>query len=405
MAISALEYSFLSAIAQKNVFPTKPSVLEFGEQHWHGDISIDVLSNIINQVENGSRKKNLINALTAISELEGKKKNFGLAKVAYQLLLDYSTISAIDLHGTDEAFKFDLNEPVPIDQSFDVTINLGTGEHVFNVYQFFKTVHDLTSPGGIMIHAMPFLGWIDHGFFNFQPTFYWDLAQYNDYQIISFMLQPNLNSLVEFSDRAGIIRYIQKLASEGHYVNSSNLYAVFKKNNTTSQPFRIPMQSFFQISREDYWSAIIDIPLRNEVISDLNLREINLIIFPDWSQPEELFISIISEVITAIAQHPDREKITLLVDFTSFPKSPEADPNLVLSTIEMNLLLEQNLDVSSSGLGISLIQELNAKEWESLLQQVRYRISIPRENSKMIATLGIDKVESSSLDHIVSRQF
>lgn len=33
-----------------------------------------------------------------------------------------------------------------------------------------------------MIHGMPFHGWIDHGFYCFQPTFYWDLAAANRYE-------------------------------------------------------------------------------------------------------------------------------------------------------------------------------------------------------------------------------
>ena len=32
-----------------------------------------------------------------------------------------------------------------------------------------------------MLHGMPFSGWYDHGFYNFQPTFYLDLAIANNY--------------------------------------------------------------------------------------------------------------------------------------------------------------------------------------------------------------------------------
>ncbi|MHC5610946.1 MAG: class I SAM-dependent methyltransferase, partial [Nostoc sp.] len=56
-------------------------------------------------------------------------------------------------------------------------------------------------------------------------------------------------------------------------------------------------------------SALIDATLLS-----LNLNEINLIIFPDWSQPEELIGLELQRVMKAIATHPNSEKTTLLID-------------------------------------------------------------------------------------------
>jgi hypothetical protein len=73
---------------------------------------------------------------------------------------------------------------VDLDRQFHVVINSGTAEHVFNACQFFKTVHERTFPGGLMIHAFPFVGWLDHGFYNFNPTLIADLAAANQYAFL-----------------------------------------------------------------------------------------------------------------------------------------------------------------------------------------------------------------------------
>ncbi len=187
MAITTLEYWFLSWIAKKNIAVQNPDIIELGEQHWHGDVSIELLKNDIQAVvKDKSKQQNLLNNLDIIIAKKDKKKIFDLAKIVYQTFFNYENICAIDLHGTEDALQLDLNQPVELDQTFDLVFNFGTGEHIFNVYQFFKTIHELTKPGGLMLHVMPFQGWVDHGFFNFQPTLYWDLAESNNYDVVGF---------------------------------------------------------------------------------------------------------------------------------------------------------------------------------------------------------------------------
>jgi len=64
---------------------------------------------------------------------------------------------------------FDLNTgDVPGDHggSFDVVLNCGTSEHVFNQYNTFKIMHDAARVGGLMCHAVPMTGYLAHGVFH-----------------------------------------------------------------------------------------------------------------------------------------------------------------------------------------------------------------------------------------------
>jgi hypothetical protein len=76
----------------------------------------------------------------------------------------------------------DLNyDEVPAENRgrYDLVTNFGTTEHVVNQLNAFKIIHDLTAPGGVMIHELPAQGQIDHGFFAYNPKFFHKLELSN----------------------------------------------------------------------------------------------------------------------------------------------------------------------------------------------------------------------------------
>ncbi len=95
-----------------------------------------------------------------------------------------SRYMALDMHGSPESTFVDLNKEYSCNEEFDLVTNLGTSEHIFNQAQVFRTIHDLTAVNGLMFHGLPYQGQYDHGFYNYHPTFFFDLAAANDYQII-----------------------------------------------------------------------------------------------------------------------------------------------------------------------------------------------------------------------------
>ena len=94
---------------------------------------------------------------------------------------------SIDINGAYESFQFDLNKNISktynFNQKYDLVINNGTGEHVFNQHALFLNFHNLTKNGGIMLNILPFIDWVNHGFYNFNPIFFADLAASNNYKI------------------------------------------------------------------------------------------------------------------------------------------------------------------------------------------------------------------------------
>ncbi len=80
----------------------------------------------------------------------------------------------------------DLNRPLPVDiGTFDLVTDFGTGEHIFNQAQVWRSVHDLTKPNGFIVFDRPTQGYPEHCFYNTHETLFRDLADANGYRIVS----------------------------------------------------------------------------------------------------------------------------------------------------------------------------------------------------------------------------
>lgn len=142
----------------------------------------------------------------------------------------------------------------------------------------------------------------------------------------------------------------------------------------------------------------------NTLSSALKLSEVNLIIFPDWSQPEELISQDLARVIRVSATHPDRSYLTLLIDTSNIS---DEEANLIVSGVVMNLLMEEDLDVTQ-GAKISLIGKLSEIQWEALLSHIHARIVLENENEQAIPcsiTRTIPSYELDSFSDTQSGQF
>jgi SAM-dependent methyltransferase len=89
-------------------------------------------------------------------------RSLGLAEV---LALDYSDFEGAELVG-------DLNRPVPeqLASRFDVILDSGTLEHVFDVRAALTNVGQMLRTGGRVIHITPCNNFANHGFYQFSPT-------------------------------------------------------------------------------------------------------------------------------------------------------------------------------------------------------------------------------------------
>ena len=173
----------LNVIECKNIISTNdPKAVDLGSQTSSiNDIFVKSLSDN-NKTIDSIQKKNLDNLSSSQSfTTEDYFKSVG-----------FKEYKSIDINGAYNSLQFDLNknisETYSYNEKYDLVINNGTGEHVFNQYALFLNFHNLTKLNGIMLNILPFIDWINHGFYNFNPIFFADLAASNNYEIVKISL-------------------------------------------------------------------------------------------------------------------------------------------------------------------------------------------------------------------------
>lgn len=94
-----------------------------------------------------------------------------------------------DFEGCD--FVFDLNAseiPEAHRGMYELVLDAGTMEHVFHVPNGFANLSAFVAPGGRIVHQSPSSNHIDHGFWMFSPTLFWDYYTANGYDLPRFDL-------------------------------------------------------------------------------------------------------------------------------------------------------------------------------------------------------------------------
>lgn len=100
--------------------------------------------------------------------------------------------NAIDIADGYRTTILDLNNtpaPPQFVGAFDLVLNFGTTEHLLNQFNAFKVMHDSTKVGGYIVHSLPGVGYSNHGYFTYTPRCFFDLAGYNEYEVVGFWFE------------------------------------------------------------------------------------------------------------------------------------------------------------------------------------------------------------------------
>lgn len=121
----------------------------------------------------------------------------------YFRALGFSKYNAIGVNAKYQSLVMDLNVDIAstyrFGEKYDLVTNNGTGEHLFNQYAVLKNMHDLTRSGGLLLFVLPFYNWLNHGFFNFNPILFVDLAAANQYELVRLSLACPVGQEVQVS--------------------------------------------------------------------------------------------------------------------------------------------------------------------------------------------------------------
>jgi hypothetical protein len=74
----------------------------------------------------------------------------------------------------------------------------------------------------------------------------------------------------------------------------------------------------------------IDDPDNHRDLATLNLKPLNVLIFPDWNQPEESLYLELELIIRSLVSHPLRDFLTLLIGVSQTLEKSELDASLIV---------------------------------------------------------------------------
>ena len=161
------------------------NVFEIGSQELH--LKKEDLKQLF---DNAGLKSNLVDEYPNLNNWPERPRCS--SKYFYESL-GIKEYQCMDMNGDYGAIVHDLNKPFE-DRSkfnkFDIVTDHGSCEHVFNIAECYRTMHNLTKLGGYIIVAQAI--WKGNGYFKFDESFFEGIAAANNYKIIfnSYEISP-----------------------------------------------------------------------------------------------------------------------------------------------------------------------------------------------------------------------
>jgi len=176
------------------ILGSDPTVVELGNQTFTAD-DATLRRVLAHSGRSAAIDRTGLEALLGESKQERRDKT-----AAYYRRLGFSAYDSIDVNDTYGSRVMDLNRDLHLrygfDRVFSLVTNNGTGEHIFDQRSIFQNVHSLTDVGGVQVHVLPFLNYVNHGFFSFHPNLFHALARANRYRLIALGVGNRLGHAV-----------------------------------------------------------------------------------------------------------------------------------------------------------------------------------------------------------------
>lgn len=184
----AVAYHTIEIMEKYGLIGAGRSMLDFGSSNLYSATADQIVSFVIRHA--ASPRPDVTEFACRLANASGKGPDGqALNQAFFGELLEYAgmTYDSIDIAGGFKTRQVDLNiDPLPKNMTgrYDSVINCGTSEHIMNQINSFNAIHAATKKNGLMMHVLPAIGFVDHGYFSYTSRFFFDLAGYNKYEIV-----------------------------------------------------------------------------------------------------------------------------------------------------------------------------------------------------------------------------
>lgn len=126
---------------------------------------------------------------------------------------------------------------------FNLIIDSGTLEHIFDIRSVMENIVKITKPGGYVLQFIPAQNFLNHGFYQFSPTFFYDFYESNGFQVAE-------SYIIEIKGNVDRYHYYhQKKDYPGLFFNPYsrlvNCFLVLKKSNV--KKITLPDQYYYKM--------------------------------------------------------------------------------------------------------------------------------------------------------------
>jgi SAM-dependent methyltransferase len=319
---------------------------------------------------------------------------FKVAGVSDYLGIDGNYVNRGQLVIDPERFLArDLTLPLKMDRRFDLAMSLEVAEHLpaTSAETFVASLVQL-APVVLFSAAIPYQG--GDGHVNEQWPDYWrEKFARHDYVVIDCLRESLwMNRNVSPWYRQNLLFFVER----NRLGNYPRLAGVFERAGA-DRPLSL-------VHPDHYVGLHLHVVKEMQCMAmraALKLREINLLVFPDWRHPENVLRDQLRTLFAAILAHPDGQRIALIIDLGQ--EYQQLAGNLAAQL--MNEVFARGGVLLPNAPGVSAVSHsFSPEEWAVLLACIQGRLVMPIEDSGAIVTHGVGQVPTLSLSTIQLRQ-
>jgi SAM-dependent methyltransferase len=288
----------------------------------------------------------------------------------------------------------DLAQPLEIGRRFDLAVCLEVAEHL-PAENADTLVDSLTrlAPVVLFSAAIPYQPGTGH--VNEQWPEYWrDRFARRDYVVVD-VLRDRLwqNDDVATWYRQNLLLFVNR-DRLGDY---PLLRAEFESAGDRPYLSRVHPVHYTLLARTLYHQLH---ELRHrEIRSNLQLREINLVAFPDWGQARERLIGDFRALLSALLAHPQAGQLTCVINL-----GPDESRAQVLEGPHREVLMPGGTRLASAPIVSAVGGSFGGPQWEVLLESLHGRIIVPSEDAQTVAAVKAGQLPRVTLEAIKAKQ-
>jgi SAM-dependent methyltransferase len=286
----------------------------------------------------------------------------------------------------------DLSQPFDLDRRFDLAVSLEVAEHLpeTSAPGFIASLVRL-APVVLFSAAIPHQGGTGH--VNEQWPEYWNQYFRRREYVVVDCLRRRLWRAQDVRSwyRQNMLLFVER-ARLGNYP----ALAAAVEAAGPDPPLGLVHPTFYY-EHHRMLETLLRSAQRDSMRHALRLRELGLVVFPNWSQPQSELRRQLRALLAVVASHPGRSRVSLVIQAGNQPA--ESVRNL-LGELASELAPQMGPKLAEGPKVCGVNDSLDRQQWGILLECLQWRVVLDEDDVRAIAAAGAEEFPALSLGEI-----